>query len=321
MVSNSSKLHFLEFQSYLGMDIQQLRHFVAIVESGSLVRAAERCGITQSGLTRSLQTLEASLELPLFERRRKGVILSEFGQELLPRARAILNERDRAIQELRATRRLERGQLRIGIMPSFNYALAPDWAAAFLAASEGVDLSIVTGTHDELADKLESAALHCALVLALEPRQRELAYQPLFAAETGVFAAKDHPLAKSRKLKPEALLKYPWALTESTALRRAFEEFFREQTGEIPRVRLTTASISMLIQSLQRSNLLCVLPRDMLHSPVVQDSLRCLDVPAPAGRAHAWLVTRHYPPPGPALQRAIALLREQLAARDPATAS
>lgn len=297
------------------MDIQQLRHFVAIAETGSLVRAAERCDITQSGLTRSLQALEASIELPLFERRRKGVILSEFGHELLPRARAILNERDRAIQELRATRRLERGQLRIGIMPSFNYSLAPDWAAAFLAASDGVDLSIVTGTHDELADKLESAALHCALVLALEPRVRELNYEPLFAAETGVFAAKSHPLAARRRLRPETLLRYPWALTESVALRQAFEQFFREQTGEIPRVRLTTASISMLIQSLQRSKLLCVLPRDMLHSPVVRESLRCLDVPAPAGRAQAWLVTRQYPPPGPALQRAIELLRQQLAAR------
>ena len=297
------------------MDIQQLRHFIAIAETGSLVRAAERCGITQSGLTRSLQALESTIELPLFERRRKGVILSEFGQELLPRARAILNERDRAMQELRATRRLERGQLRIGIMPSFNYSLAPDWAASFLAASEGVDVSIVTGTHDELADKLESAALHCALVLALEPRERELNYQPLFAAETGVFAARHHPLAKRRKLKPSALLAYPWALTESIALRTAFEQFFREHTGETPRVRLTTASISMLIQSLQRSELLCVLPQDMSHSPVVRDSLCCLDVPAPAGLAQAWLVTRHYPPPGPALQRAIELLQHQLAGR------
>jgi DNA-binding transcriptional LysR family regulator len=297
------------------MDIQQLRHFIAIAETGSLVRAAERCGITQSGLTRSLQALEASIELPLFERRRKGVILSEFGHELLPRARAILNERDRAMQELRATRRLERGQLRIGIMPSFNYSLAPDWAASFLAASDGVDMSIVTGTHDELADKLESAALHCALVLALEPRDRELHYQALFAAETGVFAARHHPLAQRRHLKPSALLDYPWALTESVALRTAFEQFFREHTGEVPRVRLTTASISMLIQSLQRSELLCVLPRDMTHSPVVRDSLRCLDVPAPAGRAQAWLVTRSSPPPGPALQRAIELLQQQLASR------
>lgn len=296
------------------MDIRQLQHFVAAAGAQSIVRAAERIGITQSGLSRSLQTLETAVGLPLFERRGKGVVLTEFGEELLPRARAILNERDRTLRELRALNRLEQGGLSIGVMPSFNYTVAPGLIADLINASAGIELGVTTGTYRELLGKLIGAELHFALLLAVTPDRSDLVFHPLYESESAVFAARNHPLAKTGKPGIADLLDYPWALTESRPLKLAFEGFFRARADTVPPLRLTCGSIALLVQSMQATPLLSVLPRQFENSELFRRQLARIDVDAPASEAGAWLVTRPHQVQGPALRLAF----ECLARRFPA---
>ncbi len=301
------------------MDIKQLQHFVAAADAQSIVRAAERIGITQSGLSRSLQALETAVGLPLFERRGKGVVPTEFGRELLPRARAILNERDRTLRELRAFDRLEQGGLSIGVMPSFNYTVAPDLIADLINASTGIELGVTTGTYRELIGKLTGAELHFALLLAVVPDRSDLVFHRLYESESAVFAARNHPLAKTRKSgRPgiRDLLDYPWALTESRPLKLAFEGFFRARTDTVPSLRLTCASIALLVQSMQATPLLSVLPRQFENSALFGGQLARIDVASPAGEASAWLVTRPHQVQGPALRLALECLTRRFPAAE-----
>jgi len=61
------------------MDLRKLRHVLALHEEGSFVKAAARVNLTQSALSRSIQTLESSLELTLFDRTREGVVATTAG--------------------------------------------------------------------------------------------------------------------------------------------------------------------------------------------------------------------------------------------------
>ena len=67
---------------YGGMDIKQLRHFVSVVDRGSMSKAAEDVHLTQPALTRSIKNLEASLQAELLERRTRGVVPTEAGHNL-----------------------------------------------------------------------------------------------------------------------------------------------------------------------------------------------------------------------------------------------
>ena len=80
------------------MDVRKLSQFVAIVEAGSLSRAAVRLHIAQPALTHAVQALEEELGVPLLERHARGVALTEFGELLVDHARTILREVDRRTQ-------------------------------------------------------------------------------------------------------------------------------------------------------------------------------------------------------------------------------
>ena len=75
-------------------DIRQLRQFIAVAEELHFRRAAERLHMTQPPLTQAMQSLEASLEVALFDRSKKRVTLTPGGEALLEHARRLLRASD-----------------------------------------------------------------------------------------------------------------------------------------------------------------------------------------------------------------------------------
>ena len=75
------------------MEFKQLRHFVAVVDSGTLSGASEVLHITQPALTRSIKNLEANLEAQLLERGSRGIAPTEAGTRLYHEAKMILTKR------------------------------------------------------------------------------------------------------------------------------------------------------------------------------------------------------------------------------------
>ena len=83
------------------MDLIQLKRFLVAAEAGNLRRAAALLHVSQPALTQSIKGLEAMLGVELFERSARGVALTPFGKALVPRARMMLNERERIAREVR----------------------------------------------------------------------------------------------------------------------------------------------------------------------------------------------------------------------------
>ena len=99
-------------------DIRQLNAFLAVVQHGSLGRAAQRLNITQPALSRTIRRLEEQIGAPLFERYATGMMLTNFGQALLPHATLLQREAEQAAEEINALRGLSRGTIRVGAVAS-----------------------------------------------------------------------------------------------------------------------------------------------------------------------------------------------------------
>lgn len=106
------------------MELRQLRYFVAIADSGSFTKAAERVYVAQSALSHQLAQLEDELGTPLFDRSRRGVELTEAGQRFFPHAVSILRQAEEALASARSTDQEPEGKVVFGIPHSASNALA-----------------------------------------------------------------------------------------------------------------------------------------------------------------------------------------------------
>jgi LysR family nitrogen assimilation transcriptional regulator len=99
------------------IDVRKLKHFLAIVEAGSLTRAAEILRVAQPALTHSLRALEDELGVELFERHARGVKLTEFGKVLEEQGRLILREVDRTRALIKHRNENPGGSVALAIAP------------------------------------------------------------------------------------------------------------------------------------------------------------------------------------------------------------
>jgi DNA-binding transcriptional LysR family regulator len=185
------------------MEYRQLMNFLALCEERSFTRAAERRHITQQGLSWSLAELEKELGAPLFDRRRrKNLLLTEYGAVLEQAARAHTNQHDYILETIKSMKEKSVNRLSIGL--NTDYIFPPHFLADFILAHPGIDLSVKTFPLDLCQRRLREQSL-----------QIGFSYPPI---DTDVFEAiplrKDklrlvvgttHPLAKRKSVRMEEL--------------------------------------------------------------------------------------------------------------------
>lgn len=98
------------------MELRQLKHFLAVGESGSITAAAKKLRLTQPALSRQIKSLEEELDTSLLERGAHSITLTPAGEVLLSEARKLLKASDAMIEKVKATAVGE--PLRVGYAPS-----------------------------------------------------------------------------------------------------------------------------------------------------------------------------------------------------------
>ncbi|SEC92376.1 LysR family transcriptional regulator [Rhodococcus koreensis] len=126
------------------MDVKQLTALVAVADAGSVTRAAELLHLVQPAVTRQIHTLEQELGVPLFERSRAGMELTEPGRLMLERARRVLAELERARAEIRPNPGVLQGIVMVRLLASTSELLAEQLVAAVLREHPAVRLRIVS---------------------------------------------------------------------------------------------------------------------------------------------------------------------------------
>ena len=146
------------------MELQQLRYFVAVAETGGFVRAAQRCGVTQPSLSQQIRKLEGELGRPLFDRSSRGAVPTEAGRALLPRAQRILAEVRETINGVQADVEMGRGPLSIGAIPTIAPYLLPPVLSGFLKQNPGCELTVREDLTDRLIEAVVGHELDAAIM-------------------------------------------------------------------------------------------------------------------------------------------------------------
>ncbi len=170
------------------MDWDRVRIFYAAAEAGSLTRAGEVLGLSQSAVSRQVSALEAELDVPLFHRHARGLILTEQGELLFRTARELVTKLDQTRASLSDSREKPNGELKI----TANVALGGNWLtprlSEFLDLYPDIRLQVIL-TDDELDLAMREADVALRL---RAPVQADLIRRRLFAVHFHVYASPDY---------------------------------------------------------------------------------------------------------------------------------
>lgn len=170
--------------------------FLAVVDSGSFVAAAEATRRSQPRVSQHVAALEREIGQPLFDRRKRPVRLTEAGGALAVQARNVLRALEVAESAMAPWRGGTRGIVSLGAYPSAGAAFVPDLLKS-LAASDP-DIKVVLSEHAtlELDDALVGGEVDLYLrPMAPKPVSASVTSRPLWTEPLVVVHAEDHPLA------------------------------------------------------------------------------------------------------------------------------
>jgi LysR family hydrogen peroxide-inducible transcriptional activator len=289
--------------------LRQLQYAVAVAETLSFRKAAERCHVSQPSLSAQLAQLEDALGVRLFERNRRRVLVTAAGKPLLERARRALLEVDDLIETARRKRNPLEGALRVGVIPTISSYLLPRVTPALHREYPSLTVRWVEEKTDALVGLLATGTLDAAL-LALEADIGDLEHAVVardpFVLATGL----DHPLGEDSS---------PAAASELSGVDVLLLDdghCFREQAlafcsnAKARELEFRATSLSTLVQMVAQGAGVTLLPRLAVPTEAGRTDIRTRSLAEPAPYRTIALVWRKSSPLGSALGRVAATLEK-----------
>ena len=240
------------------MNLQQLDHFLAVVETQSFSRAADKLHLTQPALSRSIQALEEELGGPLLERG-KNKTLTALGQLALARARRVRVE----LAELRRSAKIladvEGGTLRLGLGPAPTAMLSVHLLQHLMQRYPAIKVQLSGGTADmqlqELRDgEVDALILHRSQV----PAHDDLTLDLFPPTPLGFVCRAGHPLLQHQhSLRFAELRKYPLAASGramSNDVLHRLNEYFGNRTHFHDAIQYQSNDVNALVEVVRRSD-------------------------------------------------------------------
>lgn len=197
------------------MTLVQLRHLIALAQTGSFSKAAQAQFLTQPALSRSIRALEDELGMPLFDRVGRRIELTAFGRATLERARLLVSDAEELQGSGRRSREGERGVLRVGMGSGPGAMLMTPLLMTIALDHPQVHVDIARGGTELLVQSLRARALDALVVDARSLKPEPDLRVDLQLEMRGAFMVRPgHPLTRMRGgVAFEALGRYPIAST------------------------------------------------------------------------------------------------------------
>ncbi|MEL7185465.1 MAG: LysR substrate-binding domain-containing protein [Pseudomonadota bacterium] len=186
------------------MNIRDLQYFAAVADLQHFGHAAERCFVSQPTLSGQIKKLEAELDVTLFERNNRNVMLTETGEEVLRSAQRILREVDTIHDVAKSHRDPLSGKFRLGAFPTLAPYVLPQVVPKVRDSLPALRLILIEEKTAVLIDKLLSGEIDAAL-LALPLHESALNVHPLFEDEFLLAVSSDHELAEESEVSQSAI--------------------------------------------------------------------------------------------------------------------
>lgn len=198
------------------METRHLRYFLAVVDQGSVSRAADWLGIAQPALSQTLARMEKDLGVQLFQRSRQGALPTPAALAMLDDVRTSVARIDAAASRAREIAKGSAGQLTVGLVSSALFGTLPRALRALRQQAPGVRVILREMSNAEQAEALQSGAIdiglmHTPVAVGGRMRERQLLRERLVAAVPDEFQIGEDGRVSLAQIAEAGLVMYPQA--------------------------------------------------------------------------------------------------------------
>ncbi|VVM88694.1 HTH-type transcriptional regulator GltC [Pseudomonas fluorescens] len=246
------------------MTLTQLEIFSLVAELRGFTLAAHRLGISQSAVSHAMKSLEQELGVELLRRHQSAVELSDIGEQLLLRARAMLGLANTLRQEAADARGMKSGTLRIGSFgPTSSIKLLPNILRRYREAHPGIEVHIDEGPDRQVTQWLEERRIDIGFVVLPEERFDTFA---LLEDQMVALLPISHPLAARSALSLKDLCDTPFVLTEAGSAELVSRLFTAARLQ--PNIRYRCSQLLSTLDTVSRGDAITIVAEGSLPEEV-----------------------------------------------------
>jgi DNA-binding transcriptional LysR family regulator len=275
------------------MKLQDLHVLMAVVEAGSMGKAAQRLNTVQPAISRSIAALEHALGVRLVDRHRQGVEPTEYGRALLDGGVAAFDELRQAVKNIEFLADPAAGEVRIGSIPPLAASFVSAVIDRISRRHPRIVFHLVASQTDTLYRELRERNVDFLIAQRFGPlADEQLGFEILYDESYVVVAGAKSPWARHRRIALAELVNEPWVLQPpDSVIGLIAKEAFRASGLDYPRVTVVTFPRDVRMSLLATGRFLTIVPASALRFPTRHPQLKVLPVELPIARVPNGIVT------------------------------
>ena len=258
------------------LSISKYEAFVKVVELGSLSKAAEALGYTQSGISHMISSLESELGFSILLRSRAGVLLTDGGERILPVLRSILNSRNQLDQIVASIRGLDAGTVRIGTFTSVAVHWLPEIIKGFQELYPRIEFKLLNGDYYDVEQWLREGSIDIGFVRT--PFNYDCYCVPLVEDRLLAILPSEHRLSALERFPISSVLREPFISLPESSAQDAMGVL--DAAGVKPNIRFTTKDDYAILAMVRHGLGISIVPELLLTGNREDLAIKELDPPS-----------------------------------------
>lgn len=291
------------------MELRHIRYFLAIAETGSFTKAADRLHVTQPTLSHQIKQLEQLVGTVLLERNTKETELTAAGRMFKPYCERILKEIEQSALAISELQGLMRGTLRMAVFHSYSHSMLPPILAEFALRYPGVHVTAQLVPRLDMERDLIGATLDFAVAYMADDHEQIVA-ERLFDEELVLVVGSQHALATRKSMPMRELANLPLVLLTAEFGVRQYVERYLAGNGLAPHVVLDMNAIEPILATIRNSQLASVLAAGAIVDP---NGLHIVRLNNPVPKRSVGILWRRHGHRSAAAQRMAAMIKSAYA--------
>jgi DNA-binding transcriptional LysR family regulator len=272
--------------------LRDLDILMAVIETGSMGKAAKRLNVSQPAVSKAIVELEDALGVQLFDRGRRGVVPTPYGLALRKRGVAVFDDLRQGIEDIEFLSDPTKGDIRVGTTEPIMAAILSPVIDTLSRKHPRMVFHIVAGDTATLYKDVAERNIDLAVCRMIGNLPDELSAETLFDDSVAVMTTADNPLTRRRHLTLADLMNEPWVLFPyESFFGGVIADIFRANGLEPPRLTVSTLSIHAQNELLATGRFLTVLPSFMLRVRDQRLRLKALPIALPNAPMPIGLIT------------------------------